>query len=213
VLHGSLSLPARLCLLSWDTATGEPVAVGRLPYLVRAGALTELARRGPLTDVDGIVTPVDLDATTGDDALDDFLELVQESRPRTWAEWVTAHASVTLDAVRAGLAADGLLRPGKRRALGFLPTVDYTLVAVAEATALQERVRGLLSGPPPAGPPPVDAALAALAATAGVPSRPSEAALARAEALTAGTVAKEIRKGLAAAVKAETRGAGNCAVL
>lgn len=65
MLHGSLSLPARLCLLSWDTATGEPLAADRLPYLVRAGALTELARRGPLTDVDGIVTPADLDARTG----------------------------------------------------------------------------------------------------------------------------------------------------
>lgn len=36
MLHGSLSLPARLCLLSWDTATGEPLAADRLPYLVRA---------------------------------------------------------------------------------------------------------------------------------------------------------------------------------
>jgi hypothetical protein len=209
VLQGSLSLPARLCLLSWDTATGEPVAVDRLPYLVRAGALTELARRGPLTDVDGIVTPADLDATTGDDALDDFLELVQESRPRTWAEWVTAHASVTLDAVRSGLAADGLLRPGKRRALGFLPTVDYTLLAVAETTALQQRVRALLSGPPRTDPPPTDAALAALAATAGVPAHPTETALTRAEALTTGSVARRIREALATAVGLK-RGAGLC---
>ncbi|WP_030378679.1 MULTISPECIES: GOLPH3/VPS74 family protein [unclassified Streptomyces] len=201
MLDGSLSLPARLCLLSWDTATGEPVAVDRLPYLVRAGALTELARRGLLADVDGIVTPVDLDASTGDDALDDFLELVQESRPRTWAEWVTAHASVTLDAVRAGLAADGLLRPGKRRALGFLPTVDYALVDVAKATALQAAVRRALAAGAAASPD--EAALAALAATAGLPSVTSPADRDRASALTADPVAREIRGGLAAAV--ETR--------
>ncbi|WP_329140019.1 GOLPH3/VPS74 family protein [Streptomyces sp. NBC_00670] len=199
MLDGSLSLPARLCLLSWDTATGEPVAVDRLPYLVRAGALTELARRGLLADVDGIVTPVDLDATTGDDALDDFLELVQESRPRTWAEWVTAHASVTLDAVRAGLAADGLLRPGKRRALGFLPTVDYTLVDVEKTTALQAAVRRALTAG--AAAPPDEAALAALAATAGLPPATS------APALATDPVAREIREGLAAAVETRVGGA------
>ncbi|SDF11867.1 GOLPH3/VPS74 family protein [Streptomyces griseoaurantiacus] len=207
MLHGSLSLPARLCLLSWDTATGEPLAADRLPYLVRAGALTELARRGPLTDVDGIVTPADLDARTGDDALDDFLELVMESRPRTWAEWVTAHASVTLDAVRAGLAADGRLRPGKRRALGFLPRVDYSPVDPGETAALQKAVRRALAAPSAARVPPEDAALAALATTAGALATPSGADLARAEELTRGAVAGEIRGGLAAAVEARARAA------
>jgi hypothetical protein len=45
---GALSLPARLCLLAWDTLGTEASGAARLPRLVRAGALTELVRRGLL---------------------------------------------------------------------------------------------------------------------------------------------------------------------
>src|SRR5262249_28237747 len=66
VPHGSLSLPARLCLLAWDPTGAEAAAAA---HLVRAGALTELVRRGLLTDEDGIATPADLDSLTGDAVL------------------------------------------------------------------------------------------------------------------------------------------------
>ncbi|WP_051722523.1 GPP34 family phosphoprotein [Streptomyces albus] len=183
VTHGSRSprsLAARLCLLAHDPGTGRPGSGGpedgpdgvdradRPAPLVRAGALTELARRGLLTDDGGVVTP-DLDARTGDPALDDLLELITESPPHGWRDWVTRHAGTTLDAVQAGLADEGALRVVSRRWLGLLPPRDYALVDRDAARALRARARQVLRGREPAARvAPEDAALAVLAATAGL---------------------------------------------
>nr|WSZ13247.1 GPP34 family phosphoprotein [Streptomyces canus] len=166
---GPLSLPAHLYLLAWDTSKSEITGVAQIPQLVRAGALTELAQRGLLVDDDGIATPVDMDASTGDAVLDGLLELVRESRPHRWQSWVTLHARITLDAVREQLAAGGSLRARKRRALGLFPTVEYDLARPAAVEALQEEALGILRGRVPA----VDisdrdAAVVALAAAAGL---------------------------------------------
>ena len=162
---GSLSLPARLYLLAWDTSKSELTGAAQVPQLVRAGALAELAQRGLLLDEDGIATPVDMDASTGDPVLDGLLELVRESRPHRWRAWVTLHARVTLDAVREQLTAGGYLRARKKRALGLFPTVDHELARPAAVEALQEEARRILRGPT-ADLPDRDAALAALAAAA-----------------------------------------------
>jgi hypothetical protein len=166
---GPLSLPAHLYLLAWDTSKSEITGATQIPQLVRAGALTELAQRGLLVDDDGIATPVDMDASTGDAVLDGLLELVRESRPHRWRSWVTLHTRITLDAVREQLAAGGWLRARKRRALGLFPTVEYDLARPAAVEALQEEARQILGGPVPA----VDisdrdAAVVALAAAAGL---------------------------------------------
>ncbi|MDQ1066172.1 GOLPH3/VPS74 family protein [Streptomyces canus] len=166
---GPLSLPAHLYLLAWDTSKSEITGATQIPQLVRAGALTELAQRGLLVDDDGITTPVDMDASTGDAVLDGLLELVRESRPHRWRSWVTLHSRITLDAVREQLAAGGSLRARKKRALGLFPTVEYDLARPAAVEALQEEARGILRGPVPA----VDisdrdAAVVALAAAAGL---------------------------------------------
>ncbi|WP_329250512.1 GOLPH3/VPS74 family protein [Streptomyces canus] len=166
---GPLSLPAHLYLLAWDTSKSDVTGATRIPQLVRAGALTELAQRGLLLDDDGIATPVDMDASTGDAVLDGLLELVRESRPHRWRSWVTLHTRITLDAVREQLAAGGWLRARKRRALGLFPTVEYDLARPAAVEALQEEARAILRGPVPA----VDlsdrdAAVVALAAAAGL---------------------------------------------
>ncbi|MFE9764113.1 GPP34 family phosphoprotein [Streptomyces sp. NPDC005808] len=164
---GSLSLPARLYLLSWDTTRLKVTGATHLHHLVRAGALTELAQRGLLADVEGIATPVDPDAHTGDLVLDGLLELVEESRPRKWKAWVTLRARVTLDAVRAQLAAEGYLRAEKKRVLGLFPSVEYELERVAAVDALREDARLVLMGPVPvADVSDRDAALVALAAAA-----------------------------------------------
>lgn len=164
---GSLSLPARLYLLSWDTAKLKVTGATELHHLVRAGALTELAQRGLLADVDGIATPVDPDAHTGDLVLDGLLELVAESRPRKWKAWVTLRARVTLDAVRAQLAAEGYLRAEKKRVLGLFPSVEYELERVSAVEALHADARQVLVGPVPvADVSDRDAALVALAAAA-----------------------------------------------
>ncbi|MFD8232279.1 GPP34 family phosphoprotein [Streptomyces sp. NPDC059696] len=142
-----LSLPARLCLLAWDT--GRPAAAGTAPRtdLVRAGALVELARRGLLTDVDGIATPVDLDASAGDPVLDGLLDLVRESFPHPWRTWVTLRARVTSDAVREQLVAKGYVRAEKRRVLGVFPSVEYALDRVVVVEALRAETRQVLREP------------------------------------------------------------------
>jgi hypothetical protein len=147
VPHGPLSLPARLCLLSWDAARPAAGRTALRPGLVRAGALVELAQRGLLTDVDGIATPVDLDASAGDPVVDGLLDLVRESRPHSWRTWVTLRARVTFDAVREQLVAEGCLRAEKRRVLGVFPSVEYALDRAAVVTALREETRQVLRGP------------------------------------------------------------------
>ncbi|MFF9862572.1 GOLPH3/VPS74 family protein [Streptomyces tendae] len=165
--NGSLSLPARLCLLAWDPAGSTDTA--RVQHLVRAGALTELAQRGLLTDDEGIATPADLDSGTGDAVLDGLLELVRESLPHRWRTWVRLHARVTFDAVREQLVAEGHLRAEKRRVLGVFPSVEYVLAREAAARALREEARRVVEGPQPAGEVSErDAALAVLAAAAGL---------------------------------------------
>ncbi|MGX1912018.1 GOLPH3/VPS74 family protein [Streptomyces phaeochromogenes] len=164
---GSLSLPARLYLLAWDTTKLKVTDAAHLPHLVRAGALTELAQRGLLADVDGIATPTDPDGQTGDPVLDGLLELVEESRPHRWKTWVGLRARVTLDAVRAQLAADGYLRAEKTRVLGVFPSVEYEIDRVAAVDRLREEAREVLEGPGPVEEVPErDAALVALAAGA-----------------------------------------------
>ena len=167
--NGSLSLPARLCLLAWDPERSSAAETARVHHLVRAGALTELAQRGLLTDEEGIATPADLDSRTGDAVLDGLLELVRESLPHRWRTWVRLHARVTFDAVREQLVAEGYLRAEKKRVLGVFPSVEYVLARAAAARALREEARHLLEGPLPAGEVSErDAALAALAAAAGL---------------------------------------------
>jgi len=167
VSTGSLSLPARLYLLAWDTTKLKVTDAAHLPHIVRAGALTELAQRGLLADVDGIATPTDPDAQTGDPVLDGLLELVEESRPHRWKTWVGLRARVTLDAVRAQLAADGYLRAEKTRVLGLFPSVEYEIDRVAVVDALRAEAREVLEGPVPVEQVPErDAALVALAAGA-----------------------------------------------
>ncbi|MFF2851140.1 GPP34 family phosphoprotein [Streptomyces sp. NPDC058001] len=163
--NGPLSLPARLYLLSWDTAKLKITGASHLGHLVRAGALTELALGGLLVDDDGVVKPVDPDARTGDPVLDGLMELIEESRPRKWKSWVTSRAGVTLDAVRAQLVANGQLRADRRRVLGVFPSVDYSLEGVRTVDALREEALAVLRGPLPVDQvSDRDAALVALAA-------------------------------------------------
>ncbi|MGW5125883.1 GOLPH3/VPS74 family protein [Streptomyces sp. NPDC004069] len=198
---GSLSLPARLYLLAWDTERLKITGTAQLHHLVQAGALTELAQRGLLVDDDGVAAPAGLDAETGDPVLDGLLELVRESRPRRWKTWVTLHARTTLDAVRGQLAAEGVLRAERRRVLGVLPSVSYTLERVAVVDAVREEARRALEGPLPAAEVSErDAAVVALAAAADlrivVPAKERRRHKQRVEELTerSGAAAPALRK-------------------
>ncbi|MFJ3506164.1 GOLPH3/VPS74 family protein [Streptomyces luteogriseus] len=204
--NGPLTPPARLCLLAWDAGGPAAGATAHRPGPVRAAALVELARRGLLTDEDGIATPVDLDASAGDAVLDGLLELVRESRPHPWRTWVTLRTRVTFDAVREQLVAEGFLRAEKRRVLGVFPTVEYALERVAVVEALREETRQLLRGTPPvAGLSERDAAVAVLAAAADLldetaPDRRIEQLTERAGASTPGlgAIVREVSAAVAA---------------
>ncbi|MDG4862589.1 GPP34 family phosphoprotein [Streptomyces sp. T-3] len=125
---GPLSLATQLYLLAWDVpdetfpviAAPRLTCTAHLPYLVRAGALTELAQRGLLRDAEGVAEPV-RDARTGDVVLDGLLELMAASRPRTWQAWIVVRAHATLEAVAAELIRAGYLRARRRRLLGVFP--------------------------------------------------------------------------------------------
>lgn len=173
--NGPLSLPARLCLLAWDPARSGAADTARVHHLVRAGALTELARRGLLTDDDGVATPADLDSRTGDAVLDGLLELVRESLPHRWRTWVALHARVTFDAVREQLVAEGYLRAEKKRVLGVFPSVEYVLARPAVVKALREETREVLEGRVPAGEVSERDAAAAVLVAAAAPGLPAGA--------------------------------------
>ncbi|GGW78857.1 hypothetical protein GCM10010340_66700 [Streptomyces griseoloalbus] len=169
VPNGPLSLPARLYLLAWDTTRREVTEPARLPALVRAGALAELAQRGLLIDDEGITTPLDLDSRSGDAVLDGLLELVSESCPHGWRTWVTLRARHTLDAVREQLVAEGVLRAEKRRVLKVFPSVEHVLADAARVDVLHREARQILDEPAPAENVPRPAATAvALAVAAGL---------------------------------------------
>ncbi|MER5461386.1 GPP34 family phosphoprotein [Streptomyces sp. NPDC002668] len=165
--NGSLSLAARLYLLCWDAERMELTGTSCPGPLVRAGALTELAQRGMLADADGIARPLG-DNRTGDPVLDGLLELVEESRPRTWTRWVTYHATYTLDAVGRQLSEAGCLRRRRGRLLGLF-SAQYELDRADVVKSLREEARAVLGGPVPVEDiSDRDAALVALAAAADV---------------------------------------------
>ncbi|MFI1395571.1 GPP34 family phosphoprotein [Streptomyces sp. NPDC020681] len=162
---GSFSLPARLYLLAWDTGLMRLTGSSDLAFLVRAGALTELAQRGALADDDGIARPVG-DTRTGDPVLDGLLELIEESRPRTWQRWVTYHAKYTLEAVRNELLVAGYLRTRQR---ALFSRAQYELDRPDVVKSLIEEARTVLTGPVPVTEvSEQDAALVALATAAGL---------------------------------------------
>ncbi|GAA3099030.1 GPP34 family phosphoprotein [Streptomyces rectiviolaceus] len=163
--YGSLSLPTRIFLLAWDTGRDRIAGAPDLQYAVRACALAELAQRGLLSDVDGIVTPV-FGARTGDPALDGVLELVEESRPRKWRGWITHKSRHTLDSVRDQLASDGYLRTERTRILGIFPSQRYELERAGYVEVLHAEALAVLRGPVPVSEVPAgDAALVVCAAT------------------------------------------------
>ncbi|MEV0090767.1 GPP34 family phosphoprotein [Streptomyces sp. NPDC050738] len=144
-----LSLAAQLYLLAWDADKRELTGTDCPDCLVRAGALTELVQRGLLVDAEGAAKPVD-DALAGDVALDGLLELIGESRPRSWQTWVGHRSKITLDAVRTQLVDSGHLRAVTSRRLGLFPSTSYELQQPQLVEELRKEARYLLLGTEPA---------------------------------------------------------------
>lgn len=207
VPHGSLTVPARLLLLAYDTGKDRVAGATDLHLAVRAAVLAELAERELVHEVDGIVTPV-LGARTGVPAADELMELIEESRPRKWRGWITHRARSTHDTVRRGLADDGYLRAERRRVLGVFPGTRYTLLRAGYVEVLRAEALGALTGTaPPDAVPRDDATLVVLAAAGHlrglVPGRDRRRHAARLDALAvrAGPHLPPVRKALEAAVR------------
>lgn len=163
--YGSLALPARIFLLAWDTGRNKIAGAPDLRLAVRACALAELAQRGLVTDVDGIVTPV-FGARTGDTALDGLLELIEESRPRKLRGWITHKARDTQADVRDQLVSGGYLRTERTRVFGIFPSRRYELERAGYVEVLHAEALAVLRGPVPVSEVPAgDAALVVCAAT------------------------------------------------
>jgi hypothetical protein len=161
------SLATTLYLLAWDPEAGELSATPALPFLVRAGALTDLVQRDMLTDRHGRAAAAP-DMRTGDPVLDQLLDTVAASRPHTWQAWVWYRVRPTEAAVRRQLVAHGYLGVRQRRFRRFLGAYrgqEYALAAAGAVAGLRTDAVGLLRGGiPPAELSARDAALVALAA-------------------------------------------------
>ncbi|MFH8565966.1 GPP34 family phosphoprotein [Streptomyces sp. NPDC017988] len=164
--HGTLSLPARIFLLAWDTDRGKFTGGPDLHLAVRTGALAELAQRRVLGEAGGVVVTPATGARTGDVVLDALLDLVERSKPRKWRGWMTYRSRTTLDAVRDQLAAEGHLREERRRVLGLFPSRRWVLERTGHAEALRTDALAVLRAQRPVTEvSPGDAALVVCAAT------------------------------------------------
>ncbi|HEY2057048.1 MAG TPA: GPP34 family phosphoprotein [Amycolatopsis sp.] len=159
----TLSLPARAYLLACGGAKGRISDRRRVALLVRAAVATDLLQRGRLADQSG-KAGVTGRGPTGDLLLDDVLANVAEDGPRPWRSLVRRDGADTLKSLELQLVAAGLLREHTTRVLGRSvleltdPAAAHREQARVEA-ALRDPVSEVDSG---------DAALAALAAAAGI---------------------------------------------
>ncbi|MEU6764717.1 GPP34 family phosphoprotein [Streptomyces sp. NPDC046853] len=136
------TLPQQLYLLCYTVDKGKfqlDNLQGR-GQLLRAGALTELARDGLLDAKGGKVIRVP--GKTPDDS---FTASVwgdlPDSRPKGWLSFVHNKAHTAETPVRDQLAAAGEVTVSRGRVMGLIPADRVTVVHPEEVRALQERVR------------------------------------------------------------------------
>ncbi len=110
------SLPARLYLLAYDTEKNRLTSRTQLGLVVRAAALSELYLERRLTDDGGKARVVDT-GPTGDPVLDEILQDMIASEPRSWQRWVARRESRAPRAVRDQLEAAGWLKVERRAIL------------------------------------------------------------------------------------------------
>lgn len=166
MITSTLSLPARLYLLSWDAERSKLIGNDHDRGMVaRAAALTELLLAGNLTDTDGKPTVVPAAEAPADPVLALVLADLVDDKPRRWRTWISRRTRPVTRAVRDQLVANGWVRTEQLRILGVFP---YTRVVVPDTrvvTELTQMLRTALSGGRPVSEVDVrDAALVALAA-------------------------------------------------
>ncbi|MFI0348948.1 GPP34 family phosphoprotein [Actinomadura sp. 9N407] len=154
------SLPARMYLLSYDLNKHRmAVKGGRLGYVLRAAALTELYLDGRLTEERRRPRP----GTPGDDPYG-LLARIAASRPRSWQYWVRKDGRAMVRAVRDELVQGGWIRVQPSRMFGIFPSQQVTVKDPRVVKTLWGGASSALRGKPVAHVNSYDAAAVALAA-------------------------------------------------
>jgi Golgi phosphoprotein 3 (GPP34) len=164
------ALPGRLYLLAYDRQKGKLRGGAFLAYALRAAALADLNLSGHLVDEGGKVHTA-IGPTPKDPFLKAVLDQIGESKPRSWQHWVTKSVGQAPRAVRDQLEHAGWLRIEPRRILGIIPADTIGLRQEhLVARLLTESLNPLRRGQLIARIDRRQAALVALAATAGLPT-------------------------------------------
>ncbi len=164
------TLPGRLYLLAYDRQKRKLRGGGFLAYTLRAAALADLYLSGHLVDENGKVHTA-IGPTPHDPLLKTILEQVDASKPRSWQHWVTKTAGQAPRSVRDQLERAGWLRIEPRRILGIIPADVIGLRQEHQVARLLTDSKNLLRGGHlVARTDKRQAALLALAATAGLPT-------------------------------------------
>ncbi|WP_329521389.1 GOLPH3/VPS74 family protein [Spirillospora sp. NBC_01491] len=154
------SLPARMFLLAYDVNKQRMAGSGgRLGYVLRAAALTELYLDGRLAEERRRPVP----GTPGDDPYG-VLAQISTSRPRSWQYWVRKDNRAIVGTVRAELERGGWIRVRRRRVLGLFPSTRVTVRDTRVVKELWGGASSALRGRPVAHVNSYDAAAVALAA-------------------------------------------------
>ncbi|MFE4514309.1 GPP34 family phosphoprotein [Kitasatospora sp. NPDC056783] len=164
------TLPEKLYLLAHDPRRGRTTQHSSLNLLLQAAALTELLRRGLLSE-DGRKAVVRARGADAEAGLDPYsahlLGQVRESRSHSWSWWVGRAKATGRDQpirrVRDGLADSGRITLRPHRVAGLFPVTVITLDDPRVREALAASVTGALKRPL-SRVDPADAALTALVA-------------------------------------------------
>ncbi|MGW6267828.1 GOLPH3/VPS74 family protein [Streptomyces sp. NPDC055060] len=146
------TLPQQLYLLCYTVDKGKfqlDNLQGR-GQLLRAGALTELARDGRLDAAGGKVIRTPGKAPDDPFAASVWADL-PDSKPKGWLQFVHNKAHTAETPVRDQLAAAGEVTVSRGKVMGLIPADRVTVTHPKEVLALQERVRAtVLDGTDPA---------------------------------------------------------------
>jgi hypothetical protein len=153
-----------LYLLAYDVRKERMTARGELGYVLRAAALTELQIAGHIAD-EGGRPRAQAPTALGDPFLNDLLQDIANSRPRSWQRWISTKASKASRQVRDSLASAQIVRLTPYRALGVFPATRVTVEDPRVVERLAKRVAETLSDSRPLSRiEPRDAAMVSLAA-------------------------------------------------
>ncbi|MEU6424805.1 GPP34 family phosphoprotein [Microbispora sp. NPDC046973] len=140
------SLTAQLYLLAYDPRKERVVTNYRLPYLLRAAALTDLLLAGRIADDGGKVRVVS-EARLADPVLDGLLRQIAGSGPRPWRHWIGKDGRATVRAVRDELETGRWVRVELRQPFLIFNRSHVRVRDTRVVKRLTTQVAAALTGP------------------------------------------------------------------